>query len=68
MLKPAACPVDRFPERANNPARLRVYFMYLHLKYKMDILQEGQEPLPRHDHCRIHMTVSRMIKHRLTER
>ena len=67
VLKSAACPVERFPERANNPARLREHFMYLHWKYKMDILQEGQDPLPRRDHCGIHIRVARTIKHSLTE-
>ena len=30
----------------------------------MNILKEAPEPLPQYNHCGIHMTVARLVKHR----
>ena len=34
----------------------------------MEILQEGQEPLPRCDQCGMYMPAARMFKHRRADR
>ena len=40
--------------------------MYWHWNVKVMIIQEVTEPLPRCDHCGIHMPVARLIKRRRT--
>ena len=42
--------------------------MHRHWKSKVSIIREGQEPLPRCDHCGMHIPVAWMIKHRRKER
>ena len=37
--------------------------MYRKWKVKVVIIQEGTEPLPRCDHCGMHMPVEQLIKH-----
>ena len=34
----------------------------------MSVIQEGPEPLPRWDHCGMHISAARLIKHRWTAR
>ena len=60
--------VEGFPASANNPGRVREHFLYLHWKSKVEILQEGLEPLPRCDQCGMHMRAARMIKYRRTDK
>ena len=38
--------------------------MYRHWKVKVEILQEGPEPLPRCDNSGMHMKAAQLIKHR----
>ena len=60
---------------AKTTGRIREHFMFRHWKYKVFILQEGPEPIPWCDKCRIHMQAARLFKywqsdkcHKLTER
>ena len=57
-------PVEGCPAKAKTPGRLRENFMFRHWKSKVNILQEGPEPLPRCDQCGIHMQAARLFKHR----
>ena len=50
-----------------NTWRIREHFMYQQWKLEVAIIQEGPEPIPRCDHCGIHMPVARLIKHIRTE-
>ena len=52
-----------FLARANNPRKLREHFMYCHWKSKVTIILEGLEPLPRCDHCGMHIPYAWLIKH-----
>ena len=68
VLKLVVFLVDVFLERVNNPVRLMEQFIYRNWKSKVAVLQEGQELLPRCDHCGMHIPEARMIKHRQTKR
>ena len=68
VLKSLAFPLAGCLERAEEPRRLREHFMYRQCKLRLEIIQEGTEPLPRCDHCEIHIPAVHMIKHIRTER
>ena len=68
LLKLVMIPVDVCLERGENPGRLRGHFMYWYWKSNIEIIQEGPEPLPRCDHCGMHMLAARMIRHRRMSR
>ena len=63
VLKSVACPVVGCLKKVNNPGKLREHFMYCKWKSKVAIIQEGPEPLPKCDHCGMHMPADRPIKH-----
>ena len=52
----------------NNSGSLRYHFLYRHWKSKVAVLHEGPEPLPRCDQCGMHMPVTRLFKHRRTDK
>ena len=56
-------PVEGCPAKAKIPGRLREHFMFRHLKLKVAIFQEGQEPLPWCNQCGVHMQAARLFKH-----
>ena len=69
------CPVERCPSKAKTPGRIREHFMFHHWKFKVAVLQEVPELLPRCDKCGMHMQAARLFKrrhsvkcHKLTER
>ena len=51
IIKSVDCPVEGFSAKGKTPVRLRENFMFFHWKSKVDILQEGPEPLPWCDQC-----------------
>ena len=63
VLNLVAFLVDGCLLRENNPGRLIEHFMYRHWKSNVAIIQEGPEPLPRCDHCGMHIPAARLIKH-----
>ena len=68
VIKEVICPVPGCPVVAHSAGRLHKNFMYCHVIYKVAIVQEGKEPLPRYDLCRMHMPEGRIIRHRKTAR
>ena len=42
------------------------HFMYHHFRYKVVVVQEGTEPLPCCDLCRIYMPAGRITRQRKT--
>ena len=50
-------------KRQKHTVRLREHFMFCNCKLKVAILQEGPEPLPGCDQCRMHMQAARLFKH-----
>ena len=68
ILKSVDCQVEGCPAKAKTPERLREHFMFRHWKSKVAILQEGPEPLPRCDQCRMRMQAARLFKHRKSEK
>ena len=63
IIKSVDCPVEGCPAKAKTLGRLREHFMFRHWKFKVTILQEGPEPLPRCDQCGMHMQAARLFKH-----
>ena len=63
ILKSVGCLVEGCLPRENTPRRLWDHFMYLHWKLKVDIMQEGPEPILRCDQCWMHMMASRIFTH-----
>ena len=63
ILKLVDCPVEGCLAKEKPPGRLREQFVFCHWKLKVDILQEGQKPLPRCDQCRIYMQATRLFKY-----
>ena len=61
LLNSAECQVDGLLAGLNIKGRLREHFMYCPWKDKVDIINEGPEPLPQCDHCGIHMAVARLM-------
>ena len=57
VLKTVDFPVQGCPEVAHSARRLRDYFVYQNFWSKVEVLQEGKEPLPRCDMFGIHMPV-----------
>ena len=68
ILKLVGCPVEGFWARENTPGRFREHFIYQHWKPNVDIMQEGPEPIPRSDQCRMHMPAARIFKHTQTDK
>ena len=64
VMKSVVCPLYGYPAREKNPGRLRENFMYRHWKSKVNILQEGKEPLPGCDNCGMHIPAAKLIIHR----
>ena len=52
------------PGQGKTPVILKEHFMFCHWKSKVAILQEGPEPLPWCDQCRMQMQAARLFKHR----
>ena len=42
--------------------------MFQHFFSRIEVVQEGKDPLPRYDLCGIHMPVVQLIKHQRTQR
>ena len=63
ILKSVECPVEGFRSRANTPVILRENLMYRRWKLKVTIMQEGPEPLPRCDQCKMQMPAASILKH-----
>ena len=57
VLKTVYFPVQGCPEVAHSAGILRDYFVYQNFWSKVEVLQEGKEPLPRCDMFGIHMPV-----------
>ena len=51
-----------------NLGRLMEHFIYRHWKSKVEIIKEEKKPLPRCNHCGMHMTVDRLMKQRRAAR
>ena len=64
VLQEVICPVPGFPVVAHSAGRLREHFMFCHFISKVAVVQEGKEPLPFCDMCRMHMPEGRLIRHR----
>ena len=54
------------PGKGETPRRLCEHFVYCHWKYRVAIIQEGPNPLPRFDRCGMHMQVDRLFKYKNT--
>ena len=63
ILNLMECPVEGCPDKAKKPGRIRDFFMFRHWKSKVDISQEGPEPSPRSDQCRMHMQAAIIFKY-----
>ena len=61
------CPVPGCLTVSNSAGRLREHFMYLHFWSQVEVVQEGEEPLPCCNLCGMHMPAGRLIKYPRTE-
>ena len=50
------CPVDGCPGMATTPYNLRRHFAHRHPTDTLTILEEGSAPLPKCEHCGMHVT------------
>ena len=64
VLQEVICPVSGCLAVEHSAGRLRDHFMYHHLRSKVEVVQEGKEPLPRCDSCGMHMPEGRLTRHR----
>ena len=68
VLQEVRCTVPGCPVVAHSAGRLREHFMFFHFRSNVEVFQEGKEPLPRCDLCRMHMPAGRLIRHRKAAR
>ena len=68
VLQEVICTVPGCPAVAHIAGRLHKHFMFHHFRSKVLVFQEGKDPLPCCDLCRIHMSVVRLIHYRKTAR
>ena len=66
VLQTVKCLVPGCPAVPHSVGRIWEHFMYHHFWSKVAVVQEGAEPLPRCDLCRMHMPEGWLIKHRQT--
>ena len=64
ILKSVELPVEGCLERGKKPGRLCEHFVYCHWKYRVAIIQEGPNPLPRFDRCGMHMQADRLFDYK----
>ena len=68
VLQRVIYPMPGLPAVAHSAGRLCKHFMYQHFRSKVEVVQEGREPLLRCELCGIYMPAGRLIKHRNTVR
>ena len=66
VLQEMKCPVPGCLSVAHSAQRIHKHFMYRYFLSKVEVIQEGVEPLPHCDLCRMHMAVRRLIRNQRT--
>ena len=67
VIQLVRCLVPGYPAVAHSSGRLQEHSMFQHFWYRIAVIQEGKELLPRCDLCVMHMPKGWIIKHLRTE-
>ena len=68
VMKTVRFPVTGCLEVAHSTGRMRINFHVQTLFSRIEVVQEGKDPLPCCDLCIIHMPAGRLIKHQKSQR
>ena len=66
VLHEVKCPVPWILAVAHSAGRIQKHFMYRHFISKVAMVQEGKDPPPRCDLCRMYMPEGRLASHKKT--